>query len=107
MSWWQFDYVENSFLELAEKYIERNEDEQKQSENIKWFPTWIIKLLIELWKITHDIDRDLSGDSWVPDNFFELKRLKLQALLNWSKQVTDVKLRPYQVTFVKLQPCFS
>jgi hypothetical protein len=84
MSGWQFDYIENSLYELSEWYRGWNKQKEKYSENIKEIPKWLIDLLLELWHITHDIDWDLSGDSWVSDNFFELKRLKLQALLNNS-----------------------
>ena len=84
MSWWQFDYIENNIGDLAELYRLWNKQKEKYSENIKEIPKWLIDLLLELWSITHDIDRDLSGDSWVSDNFFELKRLKLKALINNS-----------------------
>jgi len=81
MSGWEFDYIENKISELAEWYSDWNKQEEKYSENIKEIPEWLINLLNELSEITHNIDYDLSGDSSVEDDFFEIKKEKLKNIL--------------------------
>lgn len=82
MSWWHFDYIEYNLTRLAEEYEYFNKKWGNEYSDLKQIPKRVIKVLYELWNITHEIDRDLSWDSSIKEWYFDKAKKRLNKILD-------------------------